>query len=201
MTEPWPDTRDTLITRLRDPADQQAWADFACLYQPLIARFALRQGLQEADANDITQRVLWTVARAAENFQVGEQHGSFRGWLAKVTTNAVINLIQREKKHRGSGRSSVLELMESVPAPSTELSDAWRTEYRTAVFRMAALQVRPKFTDDVWRLFWRTAVEGEPIEDVSKELGKSIGAAYAARCRVLTAIRKATNQIEQQEGH
>ena len=190
MTEPWPETRDTLLTRLRNPADQQAWEDFVMLYQPLIVRFALRQGLQEADANDISQRVLWTVARAAENFQVGEQHGSFRGWLAKVTTNAVINLMQRESKHRGSGRTSVWELMEQIAEPNAELSVAWRDEHRVAVFRIAAQQVRSKFSADVWQLFWRTAVEGESIEAVSKELGKSIGAAYAARSRVLATIRK-----------
>ncbi len=196
MTQPWPETRDTLLTRLRNPADQQAWEDFSQLYQPLIVRFAIRQGLQDTDACDIAQRVLWTVARAAESFQVGGQHGSFRGWLAKVTTNAVINLVQRESKHRGSGRSSVWELLEQLPEPTSEVSAAWRDEHRKAVFRRAAQQVREKFSLDVWSLFWRTAVHGEAIETVASELGKSIGAAYAARSRVLAAIRKAATKIE-----
>ena len=184
MTQPWPETRDTLLTRLRNPADQQAWQDFTQLYQPLILRFAIRHGLQDADASDIAQRVLWTVARAAEGFQVGNQHGSFRGWLARVTTNAVINLVTRESKHRGSGRSSVWEMMEQLPEPAAELSAAWRDEHRIVVFRMAAQQVRNRFTYDVWILFWRTAVGGEAIESVASELGKSIGTAYAARSRV-----------------
>ncbi|MDX1925471.1 MAG: sigma-70 family RNA polymerase sigma factor [Pirellulaceae bacterium] len=199
MTQPWPETRDTLLTRLRNPADQQAWEDFVMLYQPLIVRFAIRQGLQDADANDISQRVLWTVARAAENFQIGERHGSFRGWLATVTTNAVLNLMQRESKHRGSGRTSVWELMEQVAEPAAELSAAWRDEHRSAMFRIAAQKVRSKFTEDVWRLFWRTAVDGEAIEAVAKDLSKSIGAAYAARSRVLAAIRKETTHIAQSE--
>lgn len=199
MTQPWPETCDTLLTRLRNPADQQAWQDFVQLYQPLIVRFAMNRGLQEADANDISQRVLWTVARAAESFQVGKQHGSFRGWLATVTTNATLNLVQRESKHRGSGRTSMWELIEQVAEPSAELSAAWRDERRMALFRAATQQVRSKFTDDVWALFWRTAIEGEAIDAVASELGKSIGAAYAARSRVLAAIRKTVTAIELKE--
>jgi len=199
MTQPWPETRDTLLKRLRNPADQQAWEDFVQLYQPLILRFAIRQGLQDADACDIAQRVLLTVGRAAENFKVGVENGSFRGWLSKVTTNAAINLLQREARHRGSGRSSVWELLKQEPVSEPELSEAWRDEHRSAVFRMAAQQVRNKFTDDVWTLFWRTAVTGDSIDTVATELGKSIGAAYAARSRVLAAIRKSAAQIEQQE--
>ncbi len=52
--QPWPDTSETLITRLQNPADRQAWSEFACLYEPLIFRFATRSGLQEPDAEDIT---------------------------------------------------------------------------------------------------------------------------------------------------
>lgn len=199
MTEPWPETRDTLLLRLRNLTDQQAWEDFVLLYEPLIVRFAIRQGLQDADARDIAQRVLLTVARAAEEFQVGEEHGSFRGWLAKVTTNAVINLVQRESKHRGSGRSSIWESLKQEPAASSQLSNAWQDEHRSAIFRIAAQQVQSKFTEEVWSLFWRTAVIGESIESVARELGKSIGAAYAARSRVLASIRKAASRIEHEE--
>jgi RNA polymerase sigma-70 factor (ECF subfamily) len=197
--QPWPDTRDTLLTRLRNPADQQAWAEFAQLYGPLIFRFAVGRGLQEADARDITQRVLWTVARAAERWEPGTERGRFRGWLAKVTTNAVLNLVQRDAKHRGSGRTSVWDLLEQTPQGDEDAANRWRHEKRCQMFRWAANRVRSRFTDDVWSLFWRTAVDGEAIENVAAELGKTLGAAYAARSRVLVAIRRVVNDIELSE--
>ncbi len=61
--QPWPDTRDTLLMRLQDSADRHAWNEFTRLYEPLIFRFAVRCGLQEADARDITQQVLCSVAQ------------------------------------------------------------------------------------------------------------------------------------------
>ena len=197
--QPWPETNDTLLTRLRNPVDQQSWAEFAQLYEPLIFRFAVGRGLQEADASDITQRVLWTVARAADRWELGTDRGRFRGWLAKVTSNAVLNLVQREARHRGSGRSSIWDLMEQVPEPGEDLASTWRYEKRCQMFRWAAHRVRSKFTDDVWLLFWRTAVEGEAIEAVAGELGKSLGAAYAARSRVLAALRKVVQEVEMSE--
>ena len=50
-----PDTRHSLLVRLRDTADQAAWQQFAELYEPAILRLARRQGLQHADAADLTQ--------------------------------------------------------------------------------------------------------------------------------------------------
>ena len=120
--QPWPDTRDTLLTRLQNPADQQAWDEFVQLYQPLIFGFARSRGVQDADARDITQRVLWAVARAADRWEPGRDRGRFRGWLARVTTNAVINLVQRESQHRGSGPDQCLGHSGTVAASERRIT-------------------------------------------------------------------------------
>jgi RNA polymerase sigma-70 factor (ECF subfamily) len=65
MDEP-PGTRHSLILRLRDPADADAWHEFVTLYEPLVYRLARRKGLQDADARDVCQEVFRAVARAAE---------------------------------------------------------------------------------------------------------------------------------------
>ena len=131
--QPWPDTSDSLIVRLQNPADRQAWNEFASLYEPLIFRFARRSGLQDADARDITQRVLWSVARAADRWQPGATRGRFRGWLATVTRNAVINMISRECDVRGTGLSAVRELLKDTPYGCSEWSTGCTVAIRGAV--------------------------------------------------------------------
>ena len=59
-----PVTRPSLLVRLRDASDAPAWAQFVQVYAPLIHGFGRRQGLQDADAADLTQEVLQTVAAA-----------------------------------------------------------------------------------------------------------------------------------------
>src|SRR5262249_52941712 len=53
-----PPTRASLLVRIRDARDAAAWGEFVDLYAPLVHGFARRQGLQDADAADLTQDVL-----------------------------------------------------------------------------------------------------------------------------------------------
>ncbi|MEM7561346.1 MAG: sigma-70 family RNA polymerase sigma factor, partial [Planctomycetota bacterium] len=127
--EAWPDTRETLIARLRDPEDQRSWEEFVQLYGPLIYRVARRRGAQDSDAQDIAQRVLVTVAEETRRREFDESNDSFRAWLHRVTTNATINLLQREAKHWGSGSSDIRMLLEQKPA-SEEVTRIWTAERR-----------------------------------------------------------------------
>ena len=51
-----PETRPSLLIRVRDPADQAAWQEFVEIYRPVILRLAQHKGMQAADADDIAQR-------------------------------------------------------------------------------------------------------------------------------------------------
>ncbi len=65
MTE-WPATRQSLLVRLKDPRDEQAWSEFVAIYTPLVDRLARAKGLQPADAADLAQEVFRAVAGAIE---------------------------------------------------------------------------------------------------------------------------------------
>ncbi len=43
-----PETRPSLMLRLRQAADQQAWTEFVSIYEPLLLRLMKQRGLQEA---------------------------------------------------------------------------------------------------------------------------------------------------------
>jgi RNA polymerase sigma-70 factor (ECF subfamily) len=68
-----PETRPSLILRVRDPNDADAWNQFATLYRPVILRLARRKGIQAADAEDLAQQVLLSVAGAIERWQPDQQ--------------------------------------------------------------------------------------------------------------------------------
>src|SRR5437868_6432315 len=53
-----PPTRPSLLLRLRDARDGVAWSEFVEVYAPLVYGYARKQGLQDADAADVTQEVL-----------------------------------------------------------------------------------------------------------------------------------------------
>jgi DNA-directed RNA polymerase specialized sigma24 family protein len=103
-----PTTRPSLLVRLRDARDGQAWAQFVDLYAPLVYGFARKHGLQDADAADVTQDVLRSVAGAvdrldydpdwAERPVVREAKGRLQRPRDELTTGPEL---RRPPRHRG----------------------------------------------------------------------------------------------------
>jgi RNA polymerase sigma factor (sigma-70 family) len=190
MDEP-PATRRSLIVKLRDPADTEAWGEFVAIYEPLIYRLARRKGLQDADARDLCQEVFRTVAQAIGRWDLDPARGRFRGWLSRIARNLLVNfLTRRPYRLRGSGSTSIQDLLEAQPAADPSATALFEAEYRRRLFRWAAEEVRGEFAPTTWQAFWRTAVEGRPPADVAVELGLSVGAVYIARSRVLARLRR-----------
>ena len=99
-----PATRITLLNRIRDIADSEAWAEFATLYGPVVYGFARKRGLQDADASDLVQDVLRSVARNAEKLEYDPKRGTFRGWLYTVARNKIFNFLNSQRNRaRGVG--------------------------------------------------------------------------------------------------
>lgn len=191
-----PDTRPSLILRLRDAGDQRAWMDFWRVYEPLILRIVRRKGLQDADANEVAQEVLVAVSRAIDRYEVDPQRGSFRAWLATITRNLVVNFLIRQSRHpRGSGDSLWQSWLETIPSPTGQESELFLKEEKQQLFRWAVEQVRPQVHKNTWLAFWETAVQGRPAPEVARQLEIPVGAVYVARSRVMKRLRETIQEL------
>jgi RNA polymerase sigma factor (sigma-70 family) len=142
-----PETRASLLIRVRDPADQAAWHEFVEIYRPIILRLARQKGMQEADADDVAQEVLAAVAHAVEQREHDPKRAKFRTWLHRVAHNAILNALTRGKPDRGSGDSAMLAVLNQHESHSGSDSDLLRLEHRREGFRWAARQVRKEFQE------------------------------------------------------
>jgi RNA polymerase sigma-70 factor (ECF subfamily) len=196
-----PTTRRSLVLRLRDLGDEAAWAEFVQVYEPLVYRLARAKGLQDADARDLCQDVFRAVAAAIERWDPDPAKGRFRAWLFRIARNLLVNFLARQRRHpRGSGHTSVQELLEAQPADDARAEAEFAAEFRRRAFRWAAEQVRHEFTESTWQAFWRTGVENRPVAAVARELGLSEGAVYVARSRVLARLRGRVEQLTEDTG-
>src|SRR5271155_2942058 len=91
-----PLTRASLLIRIQDPADAEAWREVFELYAPGIYGVARKRGLQGADAADLMQDVLRSVAGAAGRLNYDPAKGTFRGWLYSVTRNKIYNFLDKQ---------------------------------------------------------------------------------------------------------
>jgi RNA polymerase sigma factor (sigma-70 family) len=189
-----PATRRSLIVKLRDPSDTAAWHEFVANYGPLVYGLARRKGLQDADANDLCQEVFRAVAGAVDRWDPAR--GSFRGWLSRIARNLLINFLMRQRHQpRGSGTTSVQDLLEAQPAADPSATALFEAEYEKHLFLWAAAEVRGEFVTTTWQAFWQTGVEGRSPQEVAAELNLSVGAVYVARSRVLARLRRRIEQL------
>ena len=185
-----PPTQPSLLVRLKDAHDREAWERFVDLYAPLVYAFVRKRGLQDADAADLTQDVLRQVASAAKSLIYDPRRGSFRGWLFTVVRNRLTDHWRAAARvERGSGDSSQWRLA-SERLVSESDSAEWDAAYERQLLECAAQQVRGDFSEATWSAFWQTAVEGQDGKSVAEELGLSVAAVYLAKGRVMARLKE-----------
>jgi RNA polymerase sigma-70 factor (ECF subfamily) len=175
-------TPSSLLERLGQPFEPEAWARFVALYTPVIFAWGRSVGLQEQDAADLAQDVFVTLLAVLPTFTYDHQQ-SFRKWLRTVTIN----------KWRKGRRRPQQASAQGLPEPATldpDLEECWEAEYQQHLVSQALRLMRTDFEETTWRACWETAALGRPAADVAAELALSVGAVYAAKFRVLSRLRR-----------
>lgn len=196
MSSPHPDTRQSLILRLRNASDLAAWREFHEIYSPVVVRVARRRGLQDADAAEILQDVMWAVAQAVGRFEPQGQ-ARFRTWLARIVRHKLADAVRRRTRQpSGVGGTTLSEALLQQMAPGAGLSELIEHEYRMERLRRAADVVRKQASASTWDAFWLTSVRNLSASDAAQQLRLSVGAVYIARSRVIARLRAL---VEEQE--
>ena len=103
----FPETRASLLLQLQAEVDHNAWREFVVLYRPIIYRLACKHGLQDADAQDLAQQVLMSIAGSIDRWQKNTESVRFRHWLRRVAKNAILNALTRKPRDLAIGGTSV----------------------------------------------------------------------------------------------
>jgi RNA polymerase sigma-70 factor (ECF subfamily) len=197
MADP-PTTRPSLLVRIRDAQDAQAWQQFVKLYAPLVYGFVRKRGLQDCDAADVTQDVLRAVAGAASRLDYDPKRASFRSWLFSVVRHKLQNF-RAGQKHRwqATGEPDMQDRLEEQAAPEQEEETLWNQEYERQLLARALEQIRGSFQESSWQAFWQTAMEGKKAKEVAQALGISVAAVYMAKSRVLAQLKQCIRQLQE----
>lgn len=184
-------TSASLLERLRDGRDQDAWGRVLDLYGPLIRGWAARLGVRGADADDLVQDVLTVVVRRFPEFVHPDKPGAFRGWLRAIAVNCARE-VWRDRKVQpvapgGTDFGSYLARLED---PDDPLARDWDREHDVFVTRKLLDRLQAEFEPRTWDLFRRFVLDGLPADQVAAELGTTPNAVYIAKSRVLARLRE-----------
>ncbi|KAK3870799.1 hypothetical protein Pcinc_023995 [Petrolisthes cinctipes] len=166
-------TQATLLARLADPNDQEAWREFIAIYAPQVFAWARRYGVQHSDADDVTQIVLGKLVRAMQTFQYDPAKGRFRSWLRTVTTNAVRSFaVSDRREDRGAGGTSIHQQIAALQ-DSRPLDDLYAVLDKQAEREMLAAaeeRVRLRVKPANWMAWQKTVRDGLSPAQAAEEL-------------------------------
>lgn len=190
-----PDTRPSLLLRIRNAADQLAWEEFLATYEPTLRRVLRSKGVQSADADELIQEVLLTVLRSIPTFQSNQRVGAFRRWIATILQTKLLDFRRRQKsredRHLKLAQRSHPDDLWQVDATTIEdLDKDLDLQLEHQIFFQATQAVRNMIHETTWLAFWKTEIEQKDAMIVAAELQLSVGQVYVSRSRVLAKLRK-----------
>jgi RNA polymerase sigma factor (sigma-70 family) len=187
-------TSASLLARLRAaPADQVAWAEFVDRYGRKVYGWCRHWGLQEADAQDVTQDVLVRLAGKMRGF-VYDSSRSFRAWLKTLARHALSDFCDARGR-AAAGGSQAIEMLHAVEARE-DFVRRLEDEFDHEVYEEALARVRARVTPKTWRAFELTAREGRAGAEAAAELGMNVAAVFVARGRVQKMLQDEVRALD-----
>jgi RNA polymerase sigma-70 factor (ECF subfamily) len=189
------DTPHSLLVRLSQEArDEHAWEEFVRRYQPCIRAWCGDQGLQQADAEDVTQIILERLLTSMREFRYDPAR-SFRAWLRTVTMRACSRFTFNE--HRAAGRKdrSALRLIDEAPARQ-ELARRIEEVFDQELLELAMETVRGSVAPHTWEAFRLTALLHQSGAEAARQLGMPVMHVYVARQRVQMRLRREVERLQ-----
>ena len=187
-----PQTSLSLLARIQAvQPDAAAWDRFVTLYRDLVLGWCRQSGLQESDAEDVTQEVFRSVHKAVARFRRDQPGDSLRGWLRQIAKNAICTWARQSAREvRGEGGSDARARLQAVPEVALGDVDEERDrEEERELIRRALTGLLDGFKSQTRDAFWRVVVEGRRPAEVAQELGVKEHVVYLAKSRVLKRLR------------
>jgi RNA polymerase sigma-70 factor (ECF subfamily) len=181
----------SLLERLKNPADDEAWRRFHDCYGPLLRRWMQGRGVNANDADDLQQEIMQVAMAELPTFEHNGRPGALRNWLKQVTANRMRTFWRRQNRQAAArGGSDYAAIAEQLADPSSELSALWDEEYRHTVCTRLLEVVSEEFQRHTIEAFRRVAIEGQTAADVAQALQLTPNAVRIAQSRVMRRMRE-----------
>jgi RNA polymerase sigma-70 factor (ECF subfamily) len=194
-------TRYSLLSRMQDREDQDSWKDFFDTYWRLIYSFAIKSGLTDAEAQDVVQETVISVAKDIEKFKRDRTLGSFKGWLRNLTRWRIADQFRKRTRSvpAGNNLSTPSTNPDEIAGPgNADLEAIWEEDWQANLLEAAMERVKPRVREEHYQMFDLNVIRQWPASKVAQTLGVNIGRVYLAKHRVMALIKKEIRVLEKQ---
>lgn len=178
------ETSHTLLVRLRDSTDNEAWNAFVDIYRGFIYNCVLRVTTSEQIAVDVTDEVVSKVAINLSTFSHSGRPGAFRCWLRQIAVNSTHSLLRKRRRQKEMGDVAWDQLAKT----SDDIVRLWDQEHDRYVLSRALILLKEQNARDV-SIFEQVFLGGEDRESVATAFGITRNHLNVIVCRVMKKLR------------
>jgi RNA polymerase sigma-70 factor (ECF subfamily) len=184
------ETQVSLLERIRiSPDDPELWTEFVSLYGGTILRWCRNWGLQQADAEDVTQEVFLRLTVRLRSFH-HDPNRNFRAWLKTVAHRERQHYVTKHRKAgQASGGDSDCNRLSEIEARQ-DSGQRLEELFDYELLFQAAERVRHRVDPKAWEAFQLLALEQFRGAEVAGRLGMKVGSVFVARSRVQRKLRE-----------
>ncbi|MBI2926921.1 MAG: sigma-70 family RNA polymerase sigma factor [Verrucomicrobia bacterium] len=198
-------TRWSLLTRLKNWDDQDSWQEFFDTYWRLIYNVAIKAGLNDAEAQDVVQETVITVAKNLKEFKTDPARGSFKAWLLKTTRWRIINQFNKRRPdqiaraHRPPDDARDTATVERIPdSGGGDWESAWNAEWAEHLVGLALERLKRQVKPKHFQIYFLHAIKGQSVRDVAASLGVNVPQVYLVKHRLARQFRAELKRLERE---
>lgn len=194
-------TRWSLISRLKNWDDQASWREFFDTYWKLIYSVATKAGLSDAEAQDVVQETILTVAKKINDFKTDAARGSFKGWLLNTTRWRIADQFGKrlppgEPHGQRSDETDRTATAERVSDPAgLVLESVWNDEWEENLRAAALEKVKGKVAPEEFQIFDLCVLRSCPVKQVAVKLGLKVWKVYFAQKKVSGLLQREVKKL------
>ena len=193
-------TRASLLARLKNWQDESSWQEFFDTYWKLIYGVARKTGVSDAEAQDVVQETMASVAKHMPSFQYDPSIGSFKGWLLKMTRWRIIDEMRKRPAslfHRPLSADTAT--VERVLDPeSLALDKLWNNEWEKNLLHAAIANVKRRLDPQKYQIFDFYVNKEWPAEKVAAQFHVAVAQVHLAKHRVTELIKSEVKRLEKE---
>jgi len=161
---------------------------------------ARKSGLNDAEAQDVVQETVITVAKKIDKLRYDPAVGSFKGWLLNIARWRIADQFRKRAPSQDQigytsdeGRTATIERIADSNAES--LDELWEEEWQQNLLAAAMTRVKKKVAPKHFQIFDCSVRKEWPAQKVAAALGVSVGQVYLVRHRVAALLKKEVKNL------
>ncbi len=192
-------TSMTLLGRLQDTADQDAWDRFYAFYTPLITGYCQDRGCNHEQTMEVIQDTFVCLMRTMVDFLYDPGRGQFRTFLLRVVNSRICDSFRRWRKMQtllpsSNGCPDIVGQVEDTANVHPALE--WKAHWKQNLMRQALERVRVKVHPKTFRSFELSTMENWSPGQVAEALGIEANSVYQHRNRVARLVKNEIRHLK-----